>query len=277
MKNPPFSSIFCIISFYFRPSPEEARDFGIIQARKEHTMNRSVLITGGTSGIGLAAARILAQEGWAPVLMGRDSEKGKSAALAVKGSRFVQADVTKTEDCERAVKEASQWGTFSGVVTAAGIYEEKLLTNLTDEEIEHFFAVNVFGTMKIIRAAVPLLKRGSSIVTVSSDAALQGNVQCSLYGATKGAVTAFTKSAALELAVDGIRANVVCPGDIKTPLLEEQIKTYGGSEKEMGEGYPLMRIGKPEEVGEVIAFLLSEKSSFMTGAVVPVDGGLTDW
>lgn len=240
-------------------------------------MKRSVLITGGTSGIGLASARILAREGWIPVLMGRDAEKGKAALSQVKESQFVQGDVTKTEDCRRAAKTASEAGAFSGVVTAAGIYEEKLLTELSDEEIEHFFAVNVWGTMKIIREAVPFLQRGASIVTVSSDAALQGNVQCSLYGATKGAVTAFTKSAALELAVDGIRANIVCPGDVKTPLLDEQIAKYGGSEKEMAGGYPLMRIGKPEEVGEVIAFLLSDKSSFITGAVIPVDGGLTDW
>lgn len=112
---------------------------------------------------------------------------------------------------------------------------------------------------------------------VASDAAIEGNVQCSLYGATKGALVSFIRSLALELAVENIRANVVCPGDVDTPLLVKQLASYGGSREEMAEWYPLSRIAKPEEVGEVIAFLLSEKASFMTGTVLPVDGGLTDW
>ena len=98
-----------------------------------------------------------------------------------------------------------------------------------------------------------------------------------MYSATKGAVTAFTRSLALELAVDNVRANVVCPGDVATPLLEKQLQTYGGSINEMKNWYPLMRIADAEEIGRVIAFLISEKSSYMTGAVIPVDGGLTDW
>ena len=88
---------------------------------------------------------------------------------------------------------------------------------------------------------------------------------------------AFTRSLALELAIEDIRANVVCPGDVDTPLLERQLATYGGNREEMQDWYPLGRIGKAEEIGQVIAFLLSEKSSFMTGTVIPVDGGLTDW
>ena len=103
------------------------------------------------------------------------------------------------------------------------------------------------------------------------------NSRRSLYSATKGAVTAFTRSLALELAVDNVRANVVCPGDVATPLLEKQLQTYGGSINEMKNWYPLMRIADAEEIGQVIAFLISEKSSYMTGAVIPVDGGLTDW
>ena len=237
-----------------------------------------VLISGGTSGIGLAAAKILSREGYEPILLGRDEERGRAAEKQAAGSHFIRCDVTKTEDCERAAKEAAMRGKIRGLVISAGIYAEGLLDHMTDADMETMFAVNVFGAMKLARSVIPKMRGAKgSIVSVASDAALEGNVQCSLYSATKGALMAFTRSLALELAVDEIRANVVCPGDVDTPLLARQLQTYGGSREEMGEWYPLGRIAKASEVGEVIAFLISEKSSFMTGAVIPVDGGLTDW
>lgn len=241
-------------------------------------MVRTIIISGGTSGIGLAAAKILSREGARTILLGRDTERGKKAEESVPGSLYVPCDVTKTDDCEKAVKAARTVGTVTGLVLSAGVYEEKLLENTTDEDIEKLFAVNVFGAMKLARASIPALREGKgAIVGVASDAAIEGNVQCCLYGATKGALVSFIRSLALELAVENIRANVVCPGDVDTPLLVKQLASYGGSREEMAEWYPLSRIAKPEEVGEVITFLLSEKASFMTGTVLPVDGGLTDW
>lgn len=241
-------------------------------------MIQVIVISGGTSGIGLAAAEILSREGYRTVLLGRNRVRGEKAASLVPGSLYIPCDVTKTEDCRRAIEAAAGLGKITGLVLSAGIYEEKLLEQTTDEEIEAYFQVNVFGAMKLTREAIPFMRGAKgSIVTVASDAALQGNVQCTLYGATKGALTAFTRSLALELAIEDIRANVVCPGDVDTPLLEKQLADYGGSREEMQDWYPLGRIGKAEEIGQVIAFLLSEKSSFMTGSVIPVDGGLTDW
>lgn len=236
------------------------------------------VISGGTSGIGLAAAACLARDGYVPVLLGRSEEKGRAAEKKVRGSIFIPCHVEESGQCAAALKAVAALGRISAVITAAGFYTEGLLEYASDEDIARCFAVNVYGTMYLLRSAVPYMKAcGGSIVTVASDAALQGNVQCALYGASKGAVVGFSRSLALELAVYGIRVNTVCPGDIATPLLEEQKRRYGGSEEEMAVQYPLGRIGRPEEAGEVIAFLISRKASFMTGAVIPVDGGLTDW
>lgn len=242
----------------------------------EHT--KIALISGGTSGIGLAAAQCLSRDGWTTVLLGRDSARGKAAERQISGSHFIACDVTDSEACRRAAAGAAALGEIRAVVTSAGMYTEGLLENTTDEDIGASFRVNVYGTMYLVRAAVPYMKSyGGSIVAVASDAALQGNVQCSVYGAAKGAVVGFIRSVALELSTYGIRANCVCPGDIQTPLLTRQMAAYGGSEEEMAAQYPLRRIGEPQEVGEAIAFLISSKASFITGTALPVDGGLTDW
>lgn len=240
--------------------------------------NKVALISGGTSGIGLATAKILSEEGWKTVLLGRDKQKGNQAEAQVKGGLFISCDIKNKKEIDQAVEHIKEMGELCGVVSSAGVYKEGLLENMSDEDTKELFDTNVFGTIQFIKTVLPYLKRpGGSIVTVSSDAATRGNVQGSIYSATKGAVTSFTRSLALELAVEGIRANVICPGDVKTPLLKKQLENYGGTIAEMENWYPLMRIAKPEEVGQVIAFLLSEKASFMTGAIVPVDGGLTDW
>ncbi|WP_308592212.1 SDR family oxidoreductase, partial [uncultured Megasphaera sp.] len=124
----------------------------------------------------------------------------------------------------------------------------------------------------------PLRRRPGSIVTVSSDAGLQGNVACSIYGATKGAVVAFTKSLALEAAPHQIRVNCVCPGDVETPLLEAQLREHPETTRQaMKEQYPLYRLARADEVAKAIAFLLSDDASFITAAALPVDGGLTSW
>ena len=235
------------------------------------------VISGGTSGIGEAAAACLARDGYICALLGRDVARGASAQGNIPGSRFISCDVTDAAACARAMEEAAAMGDVVGLVTAAGVYAEGLLEETAEKEMRRVFDVNVFGTMFLVRAAMPYLRKTKgSIVTVASDAALIGNVQGSLYGATKAAVLGFTKSVALELAPDGIRANCVCPGDIDTPLLQKQIEA-GASLSDMAMHYPLGRIGRAEEVGEAIAFLISEKSSFMTGAAIPVDGGLTAW
>ncbi len=245
------------------------------------------LISGGSSGIGFATAEQLLQDGWCVIINGRNEKRGQEAVVKLRhlsaNVRFVQGDVSKVEDCKRIVKEAIAWyGPLSALVTAAGYYEEQLLDEVTEEAFDQMMGSNLKGTVFLCQAALPSLRETQgSIVTVSSDAGLQGNVACSVYGATKGAIVSFTKSLSLEMAPDNVRVNCVCPGDVDTPLVAKQLERNAlGDEEalhEMAMHYPLGRIAKPSEVAHVIAFLISRKASFVTGAAWTVDGGLTSW
>lgn len=241
-------------------------------------MKKVAIITGGTSGIGFKIAETLSKDGYTTVLLARNIEKGKHAESKISKSIFISCDVSDPKSCEAAISKASKIGIIKAVVTSAGIYGESLLENTSDEYIETFFKTNVYGTIYVLREVIKYMKKdGGSIVTIASDAAIQGNVQCSIYSATKGAVSAFSKSLALELAIYGIRVNVLCPADIDTPMLEKQLEKSGENKKDLANQYPLMRIGTSQEVANVAEFLLSEKASFITGAIIPVDGGITDW
>lgn len=245
---------------------------------------KAALISGGTSGIGLATAQLLLAKGWRVVLLGRNTARGAAAldtlAVATDRAQFIPYDVTDDRACADAVAQTvALYGRLDGLVTSAGIYEEKLLEETTTADVDRLFAVNVYGTISLCRYALPHLKKTQgSIVTVSSDAGLQGNIACSLYGATKGAVVSFTKSLALEVAPHQVRVNCVCPGDVDTPMLAKQLaQSPDLSRDAMREQYPLYRIATADEVGQAIVFLLSPGASFITGVALPVDGGLTSW
>lgn len=245
---------------------------------------KTVLITGGTSGIGLAAARLFLESGAWVLLAGRSSDRGQKAmtTLAEFSSqvRFIAGDISRTEDCEQLVTQAAAWhGQLNIVVNSAGVYLEKAITEVSPEEYQTIMDSNVKGTYFICKYAVPFLKKqGGAIINVSSDAGLNGNVLCTAYCAAKGAVTTFTKALALELAPYNIRVNCVCPGDIDTPMLDRQLSDSVdaiAARREMASLYPLGRIGQASEVAQVICFLASDAASFVTGAAWTVDGGLT--
>lgn len=246
--------------------------------------DKVILISGGTSGIGLATARILLGKEAGVVINGRDVAKGRAALShlqSLPGScQFVPGDVSDERACCRIVQETlHHFGRLDGLVTSAGYYEEQLLENVTARDVESLFATNVYGTIYLCREALePLKKNQGSIVMVSSDAGLQGNIGCSVYSATKGAVVSFCKSLALELAPHDVRVNCVCPGDVKTPLLSRQMEANPDeTEESLRQQYPLYRLAEASEVGQVIVFLLSREASYMTATAVPVDGGLTSW
>ena len=296
--------------------------------------NKVVVISGGTSGIGLAAARAFWRDGAVVSIVGRDSAKGMIALAAIAGCkdpeaavfpglpegtdtlsaaeglandgagtrdssvpgtaeelarlRYIRADVTKPADCRMAAAIAAYYGKdrIDILVNSAGIYQEKRIENVTVADYNRIMDVNVKGTLLMIQACQPyMLPHGETepgtvqdrcIINIASDAGIGGNYGCPVYCASKGAVVSLTKALALDFAPD-IRVNCICPGDVDTPLLTAQLAAAKGSytKEEMGEGYPLGRIAAAEEVAHVICSMASPANSFMTGAVVPVDGGLT--
>ena len=243
---------------------------------------KTALISGGTSGIGLAAAQIFLSGGASVVLVGRDAARGQSA-LTVLGedarAHFVRADVRRIGDCRHAAKECVRvCGGVDILVNSAGIYMEGAAETLSAEDLDEMIDTNLKGTIYLTQAAMPHLRRAhGNIVNVASDAGLRGNYFCAAYAATKGAIIAFTRSLARETAHEHLRVNAVAPADVLTPLTERQLSPHvprAMQLRQMADIYPMGRIGRPEEAAAVIVFLASSAASWITGSIYTVDGGL---
>ena len=243
---------------------------------------KTALISGGTSGIGLAVAEILVAGGGNAVLMGRDERRGLDALHMLKEpahTRFIAGDVRQRVQCRFVVEEAVRiFGALDILINAAGIYAEGAIEDLSEDMLQDIFFTNVHGVFYLTQEALPYLRQTrGNIVQVASDAGLHGNYFCAAYAATKGAVIAMTRSLALEVARDGVRVNAAAPADILTPLTQRQLDPQRSRVQqlhEMGQIYPMGRIGTPEEAAAVIAFLASPMASWVTGSVYAVDGGL---
>lgn len=239
---------------------------------------QTAIITGGTSGIGLAAAKIFLAHNFNCVLVGRSRERFDKIKSELDGSfEFISADVRKVADCERIVARTVElFGGVDVLINSAGIYVEGAITSTNEKTFDDIIDTNVKGTFFTTRAAVDeLIKSRGAIVNVASDAGLKGNYFCAAYSASKGAIVAFTKSLALELASFPVRVNCVAPGDVLTPLTLNQLKISGATVEELAKVYPLGRIGTADEIAAAIYFLASEAASFITGTILSVDGGLT--
>ncbi|MCH3949789.1 MAG: SDR family oxidoreductase [Acidaminococcus sp.] len=238
------------------------------------------IITGGTSGIGLACAALLTADGAHVFLAGRSAKKGEAALQKLQNRRgqaeYIQADVSTVEGCHRLAEAvANRVGKIDFLVNSAGLYREQSIDNLTEKDYDEEMSANVKSTIFLTKYCLPLFSdRQPAIVNIASDAALEGNYGCAVYAAAKGAVAAFTRAAALDLA-PRIRVNCICPGDVDTPLVEAQLKAGGYTREEMASVYPLGRIGKPEEIAHIICSVLSPQNGFMTGSILSADGGLT--
>jgi len=244
-------------------------------------LNRVALITGGNRGIGLATAKSFAKEGARVVLFARNQARGEAEAKSIANAKFIQGDVTKAEDCLRAVDESVQ--TFGGLdilVNCAGIiYRNRTVEQTTEEEWDTTFNVNVKGTFLMSKYAMPELRRRKGcVVNLASYVGLVGFRGASAYAASKAAIINLTRSMALDYAKEGIRVNAVCPGSVDTEMIHAAWEKFGDMEEARriwSEKHPMGRIAQPEEVALAILFLASDNASFITGTALTVDGGLT--
>jgi NAD(P)-dependent dehydrogenase (short-subunit alcohol dehydrogenase family) len=241
-----------------------------------------VLITGALTGIGRATALAFAKEGAQIVVSGRRDEQGEElvAELRKAGAEadFVRSDVRHEEDVRNMVdKTVARFGRLDVAVNNAGTEGKPgPVTDQTAESYAATFDTNVLGTLLSMKheLRVMLAQGSGSIVNVSSTYGHTGAPGASIYSASKHAVEGLTKSAALEAAGTGVRVNVVAPGPIETAMLN---RFTGTDERKAGlvSRVPLKRVGRPEEIAQTIAFLSSDRASFITGASYLVDGGKT--
>ena len=234
------------------------------------------LITGATSGIGMATARLFAERGATLLLSGRNADAGSALASEL-GADFFAADVAAPGAAGMLIDWAVRChGRLDVLVNNAGILFQGDSQDCTDSQWDAVLAVNVTAVFRLSRAAVPVMaaQGGGAIVNVASDWGLVGAQKAVAYGTSKGAIVQLTRSMAADHARQGIRVNAVCPGDTDTPML----RVLAGAEqearlREMAEAIPLGRIGQPRDAAAAIAFLASDDASFITGAMLPVDGG----
>ena len=242
-----------------------------------NTMNRVALVTGSSRGIGRAIAAQLAREGYAVGINyyeRRDKAEELAAQLAREGCRAlaVQADVSKRDEVNAMVKTVEDtFGPISVLVNNAGVAGQALFQDVTDALWERYFAVNLNGARNTIQAVLPhmLHEKAGVIVNISSIWGQHG-ASCEVtYSCTKHALIGLTRSLAMELAPSGIRVNCVAPGVIDTDMVQVL-----GSEvlRDLAEQTPLRRLGTPQDIANAVAFLVSEKASFITGQVLTVDG-----
>lgn len=239
---------------------------------------RTVLVTGGTSGIGQGIARCFAGAGAKVAVSGRDADRGAAAVADLKttGSEviYVQGDVARAADTERMVAEVvERFGGLDVLCANAGVFPESTLEEMTEDEIDAIFATNVKGTMLAVKAAIPALAvsgHGRVIITSSITGPVTGFPGWSHYGATKAAQLGFLRTAAIELAKHRITVNAVLPGNVVTGGLDELGEDY---RRAMEASIPLGHLGSVADIGNAALFLATDEAGYITGQTIVIDGG----
>ena len=249
--------------------------------------DKVAIVTGAGSGIGAAAARLFAAEGARVGVADRRADAAQSVAdeIAAAGGEALAlvGDVSADDDARAQVAAViDAWGRLDVLYNNAGVDATGDVLDLTPEDWERCFAVNVTGTWLCSRHAVPAMEDGGggSIINQGSVAALVGIRRFAAYCAAKGAVVSLTRAMALDLAARKVRVNCICPGTVLTPLMETMIRERGNGDLDRGiamtvEKYPLGRLGDPDDIARVALFLASDDAAFVTGSIYTADGGMT--
>jgi NAD(P)-dependent dehydrogenase (short-subunit alcohol dehydrogenase family) len=230
------------------------------------------VITGGTTGIGFAAAKLFVEEGAYVFITGRRQKELDEAVKAIGNNvTGVQGDVSKVADLDRLYETIKTEGRRIDVVFAnAGLGEFAALGSITEEHFDRLFNINVKGVLFTVQKALPLLNDGGSIVLTGSVASTKGTPAFWVYGATKAAIRNFVRAWTIELKDRRIRSNVLSPGPTETPLVDRQPPE---AIARIVSSIPMGRMGSPEEIAKAALFLASDDSSFVTGVELFVDGG----
>lgn len=237
---------------------------------------KSVLVTGGSSGIGLTTAKHFVAEGAKVFITGRRAEELQKAVKKI-GENVVgiQGDVAKNADLDRMFDQIKrEAGRLDVVVANAGSGEFVPFGSYTEEHVGKTFSVNVNGTVFTIQKALPLMPEGASVVVIGSITSVQGSPAFGVYAATKAALRSFVRTWSVDLKDRGIRFNIVSPGFVPTPAYDK-LGITAESLKPVIEQIPLGRLGTTQDIANAVAFLASKDSSYITATELVVDGGLT--
>ena len=240
---------------------------------------RSLIVTGGASGIGKATALLLAREGGRVLVGDVDEAGGRAVAAHAAAERlaveFLPLDLTRTESIAAFAAAVQQRaGRVDGLVNGAGWDRIQPFMENPPEMWDQLVAINLLGAIRLSRAVLPAMieARAGKIVNISSDAGRVGSTGETVYAAAKGGVIAFTKSLAREMARYRINVNCVCPGPTDTPLFQAQPERM---REALTRAIPFRRIAQPEEIAEAVMFFLGRRTDYVTGQVLSVSGGLT--
>lgn len=237
--------------------------------------DKTVIVTGAAGGIGSAIAARFASEGARVIITDVNAEGAEAAAAAIPGSRAFASDISNAEGCRAIIDDVmATEGRIDVLCNNAGVNRRGNLLSLTPEDWRLSFAINVDAMFHLCQAALPhmIAAGGGAIVNTASQWGLHPAPNHIAYNVTKAAVASFTQNLARDYAPDRIRVNAVCPGEIHTPMLEAGVTRAGRTIADLDRLVPFGRIGRPDEVAALVAFLASDEAAFMCGSLVEITG-----